>query len=288
MNWIIKRSFLFGVNSFLLVLLFPTFSYAWDPTGHKIVAAIAYAHLTSVAKAEIDRITEAGDPGYPALTRFLYAAPLPDIWRNNNSVNSSWHFYNEPWSIDGTPGLPAADSNFVTALFHNVAILNNPTADFNQKYVALAWVEHLVADAHQPLHCINRFSKDFPQGDMGGNLFLIKGSDGLNLHSYWDQIVHEFNPNVPYPLNKAKRIHLENELQAQYPIMSFGNKINDLNFNNWEKDCYQLAKANVYKGISPNDQLSTEYRASAKEIAKSQVTLAGYRLAKLLNTVFSN
>jgi S1/P1 Nuclease len=272
----IRKNFIFIVNNFLLSLwLFPILSYAWDPAGHKIVAAIAYSHLTPIAKRQIDQITEVGDSNYPAIARFLYASPLPDIWRESNPATGSWHFYNEPWSTDGTPTVPTVTANFVTALQRNIAILANPAVTLNQKYIALAWVEHLVADAHQPLHCINHFSKDFPHGDMGGNLFLIKNSDADNLHSYWDQIFQG--------LSNAKIKRLSEKLQTQYPIKYFGNKSNDLNFNHWENECYQLAKANVYNGISPNHKLPSQYKTSAREIAQSQLTIAGYRLAELLN-----
>ncbi len=272
---------------FIFILcLFPFLSFGWDPMGHKVIAGIAYAHLTPAAKKQVDQITQTGDPNYPSLARFLYAAALPDIWRETDPSKKNWHYDNQPWSIDGTPTDPASDINFITALQRNIAILINPTATLDEKFVSLAWVEHLVGDAHQPLHCINLFSKDFPQGDKGGNLFLIKNKDTNNLHAYWDQIVHEFNPSLPYPLTHANVTRLSQKLESQNPPDDFGNQSNDLKFDAWETECYQLAKTKAYDHLKPNDTLSPSYQAVAQVIAGQQLTLAGYRLAQILNMSF--
>ena len=37
--------------------------------------------------------------------------------------------------------------------------------------VALRLLIHYVGDFHQPLHCIDRYSDDYLNGDIGGNLF---------------------------------------------------------------------------------------------------------------------
>ncbi len=54
---------------------------------------------------------------------------------------------------------------------------------------------HYIGDIHQPLHASSRFTKNYPQGDEGGNDFLIKvinkgaGETPTNLHSLWDSII---------------------------------------------------------------------------------------------------
>ena len=211
---------------------------------------------------------------------------LPDIWRKTDPSKKNWHYDNQPWSIDGTPTAPASGINFITALQKNISILKNPTATLDEKFVALAWVEHLAGDAHQPLHCINLFSKDFPKGDKGGNLFLIKNKDADNLHRYWDQMAHEFNVFLPYPLTHANVMRLSQKLASQNPPASFYNQPSEFNFDAWETECYQLAKTQVYDHLNPNDTLSSPYQAAAQKIAGQQLVLAGYRLAQLLNSIF--
>src|SRR5262245_29429117 len=46
----------------------------------------------------------------------------------------------------------------------------------------IPWILHLIGDVHQPLHVVQRFTKD--NGDRGGNLVRLVGNS--NLHSYWD------------------------------------------------------------------------------------------------------
>jgi hypothetical protein len=57
---------------------------------------------------------------------------------------------------------------------------------------ALRFVIHFVGDIHQPLHCATRVSHAHPEGDRGGNLFMVAVSDEngsshpAKLHGYWD------------------------------------------------------------------------------------------------------
>jgi len=51
---------------------------------------------------------------------------------------------------------------------------------------------HIIGDIHQPLHTSALFSKEFPKGDLGGNLFEIiylKKKSYKELHEFWDAIV---------------------------------------------------------------------------------------------------
>jgi hypothetical protein len=171
----------------LFICLTPP-AIAWDNTGHRVISAIAYRHLVPGVKQKIDHLTALSDPDYPALSRFLYLSTLPDKWRQiDHGVSGSWHFMDLPWSSDGTPTLPAAASNLLTRLAQFQPALQNPNTPLAEQATALAYVVHLTEDAHQPLHCINRFSRSFPYGDKGGNLFPIQASDASNLHQLWDQ-----------------------------------------------------------------------------------------------------
>jgi hypothetical protein len=62
-------------------------------------------------------------------------------------------------------------------------------------------------------------------------------------------------------------------------------EINDLKPNNWAKESYNLAKANVYQGIDEDVIPSETYRANAQKVSARRIALAGYRLAAILNKV---
>src|SRR5205814_8107842 len=76
------------------------------------------------------------------------------------------------------------------ALQWSIEQLKNPDVSSADKAVALAWLEHLVGDIHQPLHACSRFSPAYPKGDRGGNLFMVKYHGNItNLHLFWDELL---------------------------------------------------------------------------------------------------
>jgi hypothetical protein len=57
---------------------------------------------------------------------------------------------------------------------------------------------HYLGDIHQPLHTVSRYAKEFPKGDMGGNLFMLKQVGEVNeLHALWDSTIYEFDQDFP-------------------------------------------------------------------------------------------
>ena len=51
---------------------------------------------------------------------------------------------------------------------------------------------HYIGDIHQPLHASSRYTKDYPEGDEGGNAFKVhvNASEQItNLHALWDSVV---------------------------------------------------------------------------------------------------
>jgi hypothetical protein len=278
------------IKTIFLLLSFTLFTqtaFSWDGTGHRVISAIAYEYLTPEAKQKIDALTALSDPNYPPLMRFLYTSTLPDQWRqNDNGQSASWHFINTTWSTDGTPTQSATTPNLVTVLQTNQSILKNPHATNTEKATALAYVIHLTEDAHQPLHCINHFSKAFPQGDKGGNLFSIRTKYTNNLHAYWDQSARQIKPNNKhYPFNNKQVLALAKAIQADYPKNVFGNAVNDFSVKNWTAESYTLAQQKVYD-ITQGSTPSAGYKKMQKESAARQMALAGYRLAGLLNQLF--
>jgi hypothetical protein len=274
----------------ILVFIAPAI-FAWDSVGHRVISAIAYAHLTSEARQKIDEITAFSEPAYPALSRFLYLSMLPDIWRKKDrGTSSSWHFINTPWTTDNTPSPPATVPNLVTVLKHSQSILQNPQSPTAEKYTALAYVIHLIEDAHQPLHCISRFSTLLPQGDKGGNLFPIRTAHAKNLHAYWDQSARHMLPHAKkYPLNNKQIVKLASRIQAAHPenmpeiIKRRGIKEGE----NWAAESYTLAHEKVYS-ITMYTAPSPAYKVMQQEIASMQMAIAGYRLADVLNRLFAS
>jgi S1/P1 Nuclease len=82
-------------------------------------------------------------------------------------------------------------SHFLTALVENERITKTET-DPQRKAIALSWLFHLVGDIHQPLHSIQIFTTDYPNGDRGGNEICVRPtqtSDAMPLHIFWDRVI---------------------------------------------------------------------------------------------------
>lgn len=75
--------------------------------------------------------------------------------------------------------------NIIQATKLCVAVLNDDSADDEEKAKHLCWLFHLVGDLHQPMHTTALFTTErFSEGDRGGNETEI--TPGSNLHSFWD------------------------------------------------------------------------------------------------------
>ena len=162
--------------------------------------------------------------------------------------------------------------------------MRDPQATTAKKATALAYVSHLVGDAHQPLHTSSRFSQTWPRGDKGGNYFLINNPAG-NLHAYWDQMVQRFlaaKKPPRYPFSGKVILSISQQLQQQYPRTFFNSALEEASIYQWTHDSFLLAQQS-YKGLTPGREIPKQYATWAETTAQQQITLAGYRLADLLN-----
>ncbi len=271
---------------FALALLFLAIkSFAWTSTGHRIVAYMAYQQLSLEARSQVDQLSEILDPHYGPLQRFMYISVLPDKWRSDTfRAFIAWHYINQPYSLDGTPVKPASAPNLQTGLLQTKNWLTDPNVGLQQKALSLSLLIHLVADAHQPLHCINYFSGFFPKGDAGGNRFPIKDFQNKNLHFLWDQGVGSFQTAQQKRLSnkqikvKAREILLLQKAQQKKLDV-------DCDISRWLQECYYAAIKSSYN-IEPNSQPTVSYIGHGQKVVDQQLFWAAKRLAAVLNTIY--
>ena len=305
----------------LLFLMQP--AVAWNATGHKATAKLAYGLLTPEQQEQASRILTAhprykedfrdampddivsGTRQEQALWAFQQASIWPDIVGGLDDDNRArfhhfrWHFINMPiylepsdeeelaarldhnMSTEFSPPL-RQNLNVMQALKGNLMLWGDDDVSDAEKAVALCWILHLVGDMHQPLHNVALFSRAyFPKGDRGGNSIIVQWEDEqINLHTVWDNRPNDFEDLVPGDLTKD--------------ILAMDNvSIGSINF--WAKRHHQLASTHVYTdevreqliaGLAnqelPAINLSDFYLSNATLIAKSQVILAGHRIARLV------
>src|SRR5437868_229483 len=202
------------LTALAMVLLAVSSGFAWNRAGHMTMAAMAFDELHRLAPATLTRVIAIlqQHPQYesrwkPQLAgmnpqdqeRFLFmlAARWPDDVRGDAAFDHpKWHYIDYPYKPSGQPAsvlAPAPEAeNMVAAFQNNVQIVQSAGPD-DQKAVALCWIFHLMGDSHQPLHSVSMFTKQFPDGDRGGNLIFVKAENSStkteNLHAYWDNIM---------------------------------------------------------------------------------------------------
>lgn len=300
-----------------LLFAFSGLAYGWNDTGHMAVALVTYRNLTAATKVKVDKLIRLNPrysiwlkripPNTPEATKrlmlFMIAATWADeiksddhhfadgpekgnlppsdgtagdnIGYSDRAMHKYWHFIDRPLPEDGTPPAPAPNAQTQIAVFR--AVLASAGASDSLRSYDLVWLMHLVGDVHQPLHCAARFSKTFPKGDAGGNLVQVCNPQcGTNLHSLWDGLL---GPNSD--LETVIKIGLA--LPAPNPILATKTDEDD-----WIAESFMLAKNVVYQspigaGSGPYP-ISSQYRKNATRIARERVSLAGVRLARILNT----
>lgn len=284
-------------------------SYGWNVEGHKFIASVAYSNLTPQARARVDSLLRL-NPKYDIWARmipegttsaqrgralFMTASTWADAIRleylEDRGVagqqidlsvgyadvrrHSDWHYIDLMFSTDGTKVPEPQEPNLKTMIPALRAALAADYSDSAKSY-SLVWLIHLVGDAHQPVHCAGRVSKSAPQGDFGGNLVIVCDPQcGRRLHTLWDSLVDTGNASVSLKQQTALLPRVSLTLAA------------DLNSDNWIKESNELAKIKVYgspigEGTGPF-KLTTAYLTTAKNIAYQRASLAGMRLARVLN-----
>ncbi|MCB1035299.1 MAG: S1/P1 nuclease, partial [Acidobacteria bacterium] len=166
-----------GIRLLVLgILLLPAGARAWGPTGHMVVAQIAYDQLQPATRAEVDRLITVLAEEEPKMEHFVPASNwMDELRRLGWRAFDYWHFTNPPYNPEGLASVPPSHRHDVVwAIGQAVATLRNPETPDPQKAWMLRILEHLVGDVHQPLHCVNRYTLERPGGDRGGNLFELQ------------------------------------------------------------------------------------------------------------------
>ena len=308
----------------LSLVLLPAPCPAWNDLGHKVVAQIALDGLTPKARKSIQDILEK-HPRYeqdllkglpkdaePFPFAWQMAATWPDIIRSNfNPLHKTWHkgtwhYINfpinlEPDTIQGlVPKEEGGDvDNILKALKYCIAQCKNANVPPADKAIYLCWIAHLVGDLHQPLHTTALFSKQFPDGDRGGNLFIVRSTSGrINLHAYWDSLLGNAEAQTIIGFH-AQKI----QTAAATKREAFAKQLEDRDFKSWALEGFRHAQETVYlqgklKGANqvaldadnttPVPALPAGYEQQARDLGRARVGLAGYRLADVLNDLFKD
>jgi hypothetical protein len=255
---------------------------AWYATGHMVIADIAEHGLTARARLECERLLKPDD--------FISASYWADDIRRERPHTAGWHFINLHFRTDGKKVVNKPEKQNVVATIRTMTeVLRDKKKPNLERADALRYLIHFVGDVHQPLHTSTRDSVEFPKGDRGGNdhkiippLILSKQSwPPANLHALWDQGAGLF-PDLERPNSPESRrlVFLQaSTLMAALPRALFHKETDPMK---WVIEGHRIARAKLYT-VRANTRPSVAYIAMAKSVSARQATLAGYRLADLLN-----
>lgn len=298
-----------NIAAWIAILYLASPAAAWDGTGHRIVAAIAYERLTPNTRARVDALIRA-HPDYAAFTNgapadaaararaaFIAAAVWADNIKGDRRFyddtrsdaqptptlpgypdmkrHTNWHYFDKPYTPDGAESRKREGPSALTAMSRLMKEIVHAPPELAA--YDLPWIEHITGDLGQPLHCVSRMLKSMPAGDDGGNLVFV--TPGRNLHALWDDAAGRDSSDA-YVSKYAT------ETMAEYPAPSSI----DTNPKKWIEEGYQVAVTQVYTfGLETGSRdhpiaLPESYVDNAKRVARAQIAKAGYRLAAVLNS----
>jgi hypothetical protein len=263
----------------LFVLL--TFSpnlFAWGPTGHRIVARIAQAHLRDSTRLQIRDLL--GNNDLAAIS--VWADEIKTL----RPETASWHFVDIPINSSGfyepRDCYRPNDKNVLASADHHncvvdriesfAKVLADRNASHDERVEALKFLVHFVGDVHQPLHAIAeaRGGNDVHVLEFGSSQC---GKNPCNLHFAWDigLIEHTHRSESEY-LAFLNRMISSRNLRGQRD----GTPVD------WANQSFHLAKQVWLKDGSPVDEA---YYQKNIYVVDERLALAGLRLAALLNNV---
>lgn len=282
---------------------------SWTTDGHILVADVAMDGLSPAETRELERIArnlektfetdrrlyllktygEASDLAkIAAFPDRIRDVPLRDLFARwelqvpeplmhlADSDTSDWHYKNRAYypEVGQAPQCDvASDTNLATVfplLLESYELAN----DDMTKAVLLAFIVHMVADAHQPMHGITGIDAQCNH-DLGGNNFCatVRGFDDrcdTNLHALWDGAVGLFDRFDTYHelYRRFEYRHAEADLAEELDI--------DL----WLRESYQEARFiyTMREDRNPDDI----YLQDGQHIAFTRLILAADRLRLIL------
>lgn len=285
---------------------------ALNTTGHREVVAVAWSALSPQTQTSVNTLLNSPTPipslnGLTGENAWMAAALWPDELRDQAEPKGSnvspprntqqwlqrartgeatrrWHFADrdvaKPFNQQAVHGL------LEQALTEQIRLLGDPTQSRQDRAVALAWVSHLLADAHQPLHTASRTDPLNPgQLDAGGNTVTVfdagrRPPEPLSLHRWWDELPGHARPGTPRFEADIARLQRHAEQVSAVDIRTPP--------RHWIEESFTLARDRVYPGLVPDPEnpgsflIRQDYWLEGRDITRQRLALAGRRLAHVV------
>lgn len=253
----------------LLFLLIPLMSFGsmlWGRKGHRVTGHIAENHLSRKAKMAITDLLD----GHSLAFVSTYADEIKSdqaFWNY-----SPWHYVNYPMDKTYAESEKSKAGDLITAINQCKKVLLDKSASRNDKIFHLKLLIHFVGDLHQPMH-VGRGE------DRGGNDIQVQWFDeGSNLHKVWDTDLLETYGMSYYELGDELN---RSTTKKERKVIQEGSIVD------WLEESHILA-AEIYGSVEVGDQLGYSYSYKYNAVAFERLKKGGFRLAKILNDIFSS
>ncbi|MDT0606911.1 S1/P1 nuclease [Croceitalea rosinachiae] len=237
----------------------------WSKTGHRVTGHIAEKHLTRKARKAVDDLLDGHS--------LAFASTFADEIKADRSFSmfSPWHYVNYPLNLRYEDSEKSKFGDVVMGIENCKRILTDKTSSKENKVFYLKMLIHLIGDMHQPMHASRG-------DDRGGNDIQIQWFDeGTNLHRLWDSNLINSYGMTYYELGDE----LEGSVaKKEIRILQAGT------IYDWVDETHQLA-AEVYDSIRVGEKLRFKYAYKYNDMLFKQLQKGGFRLAKVLNEIFS-
>ncbi len=239
---------------FCMVLATPE-AAAWGPTGHRVVAEIAWQQVSPKTRRALGKILGAHT--------LAERSTWPDWIRSDptQSHTAPRHYMSIP--DDGAVGEPE-EPHILWAIEQAEVALADTGRETSERLEALSWLVHLVGDVHQPLH-VGR------SDDRGGNMVFVEWMGRQsNLHHVWDEDMIDFE--------QWSYTELASLLGGRPAPAAWSTDPPTA----WAQESFEL-RSMVYD--IGDSKLAWEYRYRAWPVVERRLQQAGVRLAARLDAL---
>ena len=273
---------------------------AWWCDGHMLTAQVALDSgiMSAATVASVQAVTAEIVRYYPASPEFVSSACWADDLKSGGAYQEAeFHYIDIPVTSASSPppASPPApnDMNVAWAITEAHSTVFGKKSTLLDKSRQLRFITHFVGDVHQPLHAASYFSAQFPAGDAGGNAWPVAGvAYTKELHAVWDSGVGLWVLDLPRPLNASSSAWLQafagavmGDYKASDPEIA--KLIAETDPAVWAQESNDLAASVAYTAPQAPTPLSAQYIAAGAELCRKQIAVGGYRLATLLEYIYT-
>ncbi|PWH82048.1 S1/P1 Nuclease [Algibacter marinivivus] len=259
-----KSLYIFLISAiFILPLKSHAFDDFWGQTGHRVVGKIADNYLKGKAKREVRRLLKRKS--------LAFVSTFADEIKADKRYNEfyTWHYINMPLDANYEDSKKNPKGDLVTGIAYCTKIIKDEKSSDDDKAFYLKLLIHLIGDLHQPMHI-------GLEEDRGGNDFKVQWHyEDSNLHRVWDsEMIEKYDMTYTELADNADIL-----TKDQVKAIQKGSVID------WVNETHELTKK-VYASAKPEENLRYRYSYKNFKTVRSQLQIAGIRLAQYLNDLF--